>query len=68
MRLVTAMSDSTSRQRQQEHKPEEKRSFREVLEKEAKRLEEGRGMEGKLIGYTRSGQAYMGQVRKRAYN
>ena len=60
------MSDSTSRQRQQEHKPEEKRSFREVLE--AKRLEEGRGMEGKLIGYTRSGQAYMGQVRKRAYN
>lgn len=66
--IISAMSDATSKRRQEERKSGRPKEFRQILEAEAKRFEDSRNMEGKAIGYSKSGQIYIGGIASRAYN
>ena len=66
--IISAMSDSTSKRRQEERKSGEQKSFEQLLAAEAKRQEKAYSMAGKTIGYTRNGQVYIGEALQRSYN
>ena len=53
--LVSGMADSTSQRRQEERQSGNQQEFRAVLEEKTKQLQENRLLEGKTIGYTKTG-------------
>lgn len=62
------MADSTSQRRQNEHQSADRQGFGAILEEKVKQEQESRSMEGKTIGYTRTGQLYFAQALQRTYN
>ena len=66
--VVAAMTDSTSQRRQEERQSGRQQEFGKILEEKAKQIQEDRSMEGKTIGYTRTGQLCFAQVMQKAYN
>lgn len=62
------MADSTSQRRQNEHQSAGRQEFGTILEEKVKQKQENRSMEGKTIGYTRTGQLYFAQAMQRTYN
>lgn len=62
------MADSTSQRRQNEHQSAGQQKFGEILEEKVKQEQENRSLEGKTIGYTRTGQLYFAQAMQRTYN
>ena len=66
--LVSGMADSTSQRRQEERQSGNQQEFRAVLEEKTKQLQENRLLEGKTIGYTKTGQLCSNTALKRSYN
>ncbi len=66
--VLTATADSTSQRRQEEQHSGRQREFGAILEEKSKQVQENRSMEGKSIGYTKTGQLYFAQVMQRTYN
>lgn len=62
------MADSTSQRRQNEHQSAGQQEFGAILEEKVKQEQENRSLEGKTIGYTRTGQLYFAQAMQRTYN
>jgi hypothetical protein len=66
--IISAMSDATSKRRQEERKSGGHKEFGQLLEEAKQQQQESRGMEGKTVGYTRTGQICIGQIMQRTYN
>lgn len=64
---VTALLDSKSKRRQQEQKSGGQGMFERLLADESERLREERSLEGKMIGYAKNGQVFIGQTLQREY-
>lgn len=66
--FMTPMSDSTSKQRQEEERSSGQKEFSQILEEKTRQLRDDQSMEGKTVRYGRNGIAYIGQAMSRAYN
>lgn len=66
--FVSAMSDATSKHRQKERNSGKQKEFGQILEAEEKRQRENYSMEGKAVGYTRTGQLHICGIMQRTYN
>ncbi len=66
--FMNPMSDSTSKQRQEEERSGGQKEFRQILEEKTRQLRDDQSMEGKTVGYGRNGIADIWQAMSRAYN
>ncbi len=64
---MTALHDSKSKRRQKEQKPGGQSIFGQLLADESERLKEEHSLEGKMLGYAKNGQTFVGQVKQREY-
>lgn len=62
------MPDATSRQRQRERQPEERKEFGRILKERRESLPKEDGLTGKTVGYDRFGRLRLAQVMPRTYN
>lgn len=66
--FITPMSDSTSKQRQEEGRSGGQKEFSQILQEKTRQLRDDQSMEGKTVRYGRNGIADIWQIMSRTYN
>lgn len=66
--FITPMSDSTSKQRQEEERSGGQKEFSQILQEKTRQLRDDQSMEGMTVRYGRNGIVDIWQAMSRAYN
>ena len=66
--IISPAADSTYGRGQEKRKSGGQKEFRQMLAEASERQKEKHSMEGRIIGYSRNGQAYISGTEQKTYN